>query len=85
MIEKYKSEILQAYEQKRDAGVLSPNLIHLTPANIRKEACLLLSAGCDNTDIRMLKEFLDLPFKNSFQMSHLESGILTNLGHFALF
>eukprot|EP00388_Colpodella_angusta_P016594 GDKJ01041104.1.p2 GENE.GDKJ01041104.1~~GDKJ01041104.1.p2 ORF type:complete len:220 (+),score=7.76 GDKJ01041104.1:392-1051(+) len=63
MIEKYKSEILQVYEQKRDAGVLSPNLIHLTPANIRKEVCLLLSAGCDNTDIRMLKEFLDLPFE----------------------
>lgn len=63
MIEKYKSEILQFYEQKRDAGVLSPNLIHLTPANVRKEVCFLLSVGCNNTDLRMLKEFLDLPFE----------------------
>jgi hypothetical protein len=66
MIEKYKSEILQYYEQKRDAGLLSSNLTLPTPAKICKEVRLLLASGCDHTDMRTLKEFLDIPYDKEF-------------------
>lgn len=66
MIEKYKSEVLLCYEQKKDAGELSTSLTLPTPAKICKEVRLLLASGCDNADLRTFKEFLDLPFDKPF-------------------
>ncbi|SDF95769.1 hypothetical protein SAMN05421827_102245 [Pedobacter terrae] len=63
MIEKYKSEVIEFYELKRDAGQLSPNLTNITPAKIRKEVFALLSACTNSSDVRMLKEFFELPFQ----------------------
>jgi hypothetical protein len=64
MIEKYRSEVLRHYEQKKAEGELSINLIHFTPVNIRNESRLLFSAACDNIDRRMLKEFFGVHFEN---------------------
>lgn len=63
MIEKYKSEVIEFYELKRDAGQLSPNLTNITPAKIRKEVFALLGACTNSSDVRMLKEFFELPFQ----------------------
>ncbi len=62
MIEKYRSEVLRFYEEKKASGELSMNLMFPTCANIRNEFRLLFNAGCDNLDKRMLKEFLKIPF-----------------------
>jgi hypothetical protein len=66
MIEKYKSEVLLCYEQKRDAGELTSSLTLPTPAKICKEVRLLLASACDNADLRTLKDFLELPFDKPF-------------------
>lgn len=60
MIEKYTSDVLNLFEQKRDSGRLSANLIHITPANIRNEVRSLLIT-CTSSDKKMLKDFFDMP------------------------
>ena len=60
MIENYTSDVLRLYEKKRDCGMLSPNLIHITPANVRKEVRSLF-VTCTSSDKKMLKDFFDMP------------------------
>lgn len=62
MIEKYRLDVLKFYEQKKEAGELSANLLHFTPANLRNETRLLFGAGSDPMAKRILKEFFELPF-----------------------
>lgn len=62
MIEKYRSEVLRFYEEKKASGELSMNLMYPTCANIRNEFRSLFNAGCDKLDNRILKEFLKIPF-----------------------
>lgn len=66
MMEKYKSDVLQMYEQKKDAGELSGNLFNPTCANMRNEARILFNMGCDKADRQMLREFFALPFDLQF-------------------
>lgn len=60
MFEKYRSEVINLYNEKKDAGLLSPNLVNYTAAKIRNEARYLFGMGCDETDRRMLHDFFGL-------------------------
>lgn len=62
MIEKYRSEVLRSYEEKKAAGQLSMNLTHPTTSRLKRECRLLFIHGRNKTDQRVLREFLNLPF-----------------------
>lgn len=57
MFADYTKRVLQVYEKKRAAGVLSPRLIHPTPAKL-KEECMANCAGAyERKDERMFSVF----------------------------
>lgn len=57
MFADYESLVVQHYRDKRDANALSPRLLHLTPANLKKECIAVCEERYDRKDDGMLRTF----------------------------
>jgi hypothetical protein len=62
IMDNYRVEVLQFYEEKKASCGLSNNLMLPSSARLRMEVRLLFNAGCNNEEKQMLKEFLNIPF-----------------------
>jgi len=62
MPEDYKTVVFAAYEEKKKAGKLSPNLLNPTPGDIREECLAVYRKRPDPKD----DEILELFFRNEF-------------------
>jgi len=59
-MENYRKEVRKLYEELRDQGNLSSNLLYPTCAKIRNECLVLFKMGMYANDLRTLKEFMGL-------------------------
>lgn len=57
MFSEYKTQVINSYERKRKAGTLSFNLLHLTPARVKKECIAVLLERSLAADERILNNF----------------------------
>lgn len=62
-MENYRKEVRKFYEELRDQGNLSSNLLYPTCAKIRDECLILFKMGASSNDLRTLKEFMGLNYR----------------------
>lgn len=61
MFPDYQAQVLLAYQKKREAGQLSLNLLHPSPAQLRKECLLVLRDRYLKKDSRFISDFFEVP------------------------
>lgn len=59
MLEDYKKAVLFKYQQKKDEGLLSLNLLHPSPARLRDECLLVLNRTTQKKDEQMIRDFFN--------------------------
>lgn len=69
MMEKYRSEVRRFYETQKALGRLSLNLTYPTVSKLRNECLMLFNEGCDESDLRILKSFMERPLKDKLHES----------------
>lgn len=69
MMEKYRSEVRRFYETQKALGRLSLNLTYPTVSKLRNECLMLFNEGCDESDLRILKSFMERPIKDKLHES----------------
>ncbi|WP_316748086.1 hypothetical protein [Pedobacter gandavensis] len=57
MFEKYKNEVIEAYNSKRAAGLLSSHLVQASPAELKRECLKVYGERYSQKDARILRAF----------------------------
>ena len=59
MLEDYKKAVISDYHYKKEKGLLSLNLSHPTPAQLRDECLLVLNSRSQKKDEKIVKDFFN--------------------------
>lgn len=65
MFADYQAQVLLTYQKKREAGQLSLNLSHPSPAKLRTECVLVLRDRYSKSDDRIIRDFFELSANES--------------------
>ncbi len=72
MLEDYKKAVIADYHQKKVKGLLSLNLSHSTPANLREECRLVLNSRPQEKDEKIIRDFFNSGVISSDYRSSIE-------------